>query len=82
MKSEREKLIHELLGIDSNRETVLAAGNRVLRRRRQWRADRQMLFRSHQEPQGGCLRLNFLDFAVALKDRQMVRLGLQVSRAQ
>jgi hypothetical protein len=43
MKSEKENLIHELLGSDANRETILAAGNRVLRRRRQWRAARQVV---------------------------------------
>ena len=43
MKSEKEHLIHELLGADSNRETILAAGSRVLRRRRQWRAARHVL---------------------------------------
>jgi hypothetical protein len=43
MKSEKENLIHELLGADSNRESILTAGNRVLRRRRQWRATRHVL---------------------------------------
>jgi hypothetical protein len=43
MKPEKENLIHELLGGDSNRETILATGNRVLRRRRQWRVARQVL---------------------------------------
>ena len=42
MRSEKENLIHELLGADSNRETILAAGSRVLRRRRQWRTARQV----------------------------------------
>lgn len=43
MKSEKENLIHELLDADSNRETILAVGSRLLRRRRQWRAARHVL---------------------------------------
>lgn len=43
MKPEKQNLIHELLGDDSNCEAILNAGSRVLRRRRQWRRGRQVM---------------------------------------
>jgi hypothetical protein len=43
MKPEKQNLIHDLLGDDSSREAVFSAGNRVLRRRRQWRIARQVI---------------------------------------
>src|SRR2546423_1074470 len=38
MKREKEHLIHDLLGDDIGRSETLAAGAKILRRRRQWRA--------------------------------------------
>ncbi len=38
MKPEKQRLLHDLLGGDEGREATLAAGARILRRRRQWRA--------------------------------------------
>lgn len=37
MKPEKQQLIRDLLGDESQRETVLAAGGQILRRRRHWR---------------------------------------------
>jgi len=43
MKREKENLIHDLLDEDSSHETILRESSRVLRRRRQWRAARQVV---------------------------------------
>ena len=42
MKPERQNLIHDLLDGESRREATLLAGARILRRRRYWRATRQV----------------------------------------
>jgi len=44
MKPEKQNLIHDLLAADSSREATLAAGTRILRHRRRWRAARQVCF--------------------------------------
>jgi hypothetical protein len=38
MKPEKQNLIRDLLGEDTNREATLLAGTRLMRRRRYWRA--------------------------------------------
>ena len=43
MKREKEELIQELLSDDVRRSDTLAAGGRILRRRRQWRVASQTL---------------------------------------
>jgi type VI protein secretion system component VasK len=43
MKPEKQNLIHDLLDGESRREATLLAGTAILRRRRQWRATRQVL---------------------------------------
>ena len=43
MRSEKQQLIHDLLGDESRRDATLRAGATVLRRRRHWRAARQTL---------------------------------------
>ncbi len=43
MKPEKQQLIHDLLDDECRRETVLPAGAKILRRRRHWRAARQVL---------------------------------------
>jgi hypothetical protein len=43
MKPDKQNLIHDLLDNDSGRENILGAGNRILRRRRQWRVARQVI---------------------------------------
>jgi hypothetical protein len=43
MKPEKQHLIHDLLDGDNHREATLLAGTAILRRRRQWRATRQVL---------------------------------------
>jgi hypothetical protein len=42
MKPEKQNLIHDLLDDESRRETILIAGAKILRRRRQRRATRQV----------------------------------------
>jgi hypothetical protein len=41
MKPEKQNLIRDLLDENANRDAVLLAGARILRRRRHWRAARQ-----------------------------------------
>jgi hypothetical protein len=41
MKPEKQNLIRDLIGNESNREATLLVGAHILRRRRQWRAVRQ-----------------------------------------
>lgn len=43
MKPEKQNLIHDLLDEDLSRRAILSAGSRVLRRRRQWRAAKQVV---------------------------------------
>ncbi len=43
MKPEKQRLIHDLLYGETRREATLLAGAAVLRRRRHWRATRQVL---------------------------------------
>src|SRR6185312_8127734 len=43
MKPEKENLIRDLLEENSARETTLLAGAQILRRRRHWRAGRQIV---------------------------------------
>ena len=43
MKPEKQNLIHDLLDGKSRGEDTLLAGAQILRRRRQWRATRQVL---------------------------------------
>jgi hypothetical protein len=43
MKTEKQRLIHDLLDDESRRDGILLAGGKILRRRRRWRMARQGL---------------------------------------